>query len=170
MTDIGELVVRIKADAAQLEREMQKANGIVKQSAGQMESRLRRPRRRSSATSSPPSPSPPSSSSASSAIDAAGHINDLAARIGFAGSTLSALEIPLSVTAPASTSSAAAINRMNNMIGEAAKGNQEAVKAFDALGLSVRKLQQLSPEEQFYADRRGARADRQTRASRPRPG
>ena len=29
MTDIGELVVRIKADAAQLEREMHKANGVV---------------------------------------------------------------------------------------------------------------------------------------------
>ena len=41
--------------------------------------------------------------------------------------------------------------RMNNMVGEARKGGQEQVKAFDALGLSVRKLEQLSPEDQFYA-------------------
>ena len=34
MTDIGELVVRIKADAAQLESELKKANTIIKQSAG----------------------------------------------------------------------------------------------------------------------------------------
>ncbi len=36
MTDIGELVIRIKADAAQLQSEMNKANGVVKQSAGEM--------------------------------------------------------------------------------------------------------------------------------------
>ena len=36
MTDIGELVVRIKADAAQLEQEMRRVNGVVTKGAGEM--------------------------------------------------------------------------------------------------------------------------------------
>ena len=40
--------------------------------------------------------------------------------------------------------------RFHTLIGEAAKGtNQEAVKAFDALGLSVRKLQQPSRSQEL---------------------
>src|SRR4051794_9442972 len=41
MTDIGELVVRIKADVTQLQSELAKATGTVKQSSSRMEEALR---------------------------------------------------------------------------------------------------------------------------------
>jgi tape measure domain-containing protein len=41
VTDIGELVVRIRADAAQLEREMQRANGVVNSTAGTWQGKFR---------------------------------------------------------------------------------------------------------------------------------
>ncbi|MBN9517460.1 hypothetical protein J0H58_02905 [bacterium] len=150
MTDVGELKVTIKADAAQLEREMQKANGVVKQATGQMGGAFKD--LKSQIASLVPALSLVAFAEfGKSAFEAADHINDLAQRTGFLGSTLSALNIPLKQGGSNLDEFAASINRMNAMIGEAAKGtNQEAVKAFDALGLSVRRLQQLSPEQQFY--------------------
>ncbi len=151
MTDIGELVVRIKADAAQLEQEMKKANGVVRQSAGEMGDVMGQLKNQFKDLI-------PAITIAAvfefgrRAIESADHINDLALRTGFAGSTLSALNIPLKQSGSSLDDFSASINRMNNLIGEAAKGtNQEAVKAFDSLGLSVRKLRQLSPEDQFFA-------------------
>src|SRR5688572_12463711 len=94
MTDIGELVVRIKADATQLEREMRKANGVVKSSAGDMGSSLKALKSQFAALV-------PALSAVAlvnfgrTAIAEADHINDLALRVGFLGSTLSALDIPL---------------------------------------------------------------------------
>ena len=151
MTDIGELVVRVKADSTQLQQEMAKTAGVVRQHAGQMEAAV-------SGLKEQFKELIPAVTVASivefghRAVEAADRLNDLALRTGFAGSTLSALNIPLKQSGSSVDEFAASINRMNNLIGEAAKGtNQEAVKAFDALGLSVRKLQQLSPEEQFFA-------------------
>ncbi|WP_435007981.1 hypothetical protein P12x_005247 [Tundrisphaera lichenicola] len=150
MTDIGELVVRIKADAAQLEREMRKANGIVKQSAGEMGGAFGKLKQQILELA-------PAISAVAlvefgrRAIDAAGHIVDLADRIGFASSTLSALEAPLVTSGSNLDEFGAAVNKMNNLLGEAAKGNEEAIKAFDGLGLSVKRLRALSPEDQFYA-------------------
>lgn len=150
MTDIGELVVRIKADAAQLEREMQRANGIVRQNAGGMSDSF------AALKAQILSLAPALSAVAlvefgRRALDAAGHVVDLADRIGFASSTLSALEIPLANSGSNLDEFSAAVNRMNNMVGEAAKGSEEAIRAFDGLGLSVKKLRALSPEDQFYA-------------------
>jgi len=85
------------------------------------------------------------------AFTAADHINDLAQRIGFAGSTLSALNIPLLQAGSNLDEFAASAAILNNQVGEAAKGNQEAVQAFDQLGLSVRNLMALSEEDRFYA-------------------
>ena len=151
MTDMAELVIRIKADAAQLESEMRKANGVVKQNAAGMSDSLKDLRNQFTALL-------PAISMVAlvefgrRAFEAADHINDLAQRIGIAGSTLSALNIPLRQGGSNLDEFSGAMTRLNNMIGEAAKGtNEEAVKAFDALGLSVRKLKQLSPEQQFYA-------------------
>lgn len=150
MTDIGELVVRIKADAAQLESALQKANLSTKAAAASMTNSLRDLRNQFTALV------PALSIGALAAFGAkafqeADHINDLAQRTGVLGSTLSALKLPLAQGGSGLDEFAASINRMNNLVGEAAKGvNQEAVKAFDELGLSVRRLQELSPEDQFY--------------------
>jgi hypothetical protein len=148
--EIGELVTRIKADASQLERELKRVSGITKKQAddiadsfGGLKEQLRE--------------LVPALTVAAfvefgrRAVEAASHIQDLSQRIGFAASTLSALEAPLAKTGADLDSFAGSINLMNNLLGEAAKGNQEAVRAFDDLGLSVRKLQQMSPEQQFYA-------------------
>lgn len=149
MTDIGELKVTIKADAAQLERKMAEANGIVKQSAGGMTTAFSR--LKSEILSLAPAISAVGLVAfGKNAIDVAGHIVDLSDRIGFAAGTLSALEIPLAASGASLDEFTGAINRMNNILGEAAKGNEEAIKAFDSLGLSVDKLRKLSPEEQFY--------------------
>lgn len=149
MTDVGELVVRIKADAAQLERELAKANNLTKKSAGEMGTAFSRLKQELLSLA-------PALSAVAfvefgrRAIDAAGHIVDLADRIGFAAGTLAALEIPLASSGSNLDEFAAAINRMNNVLGEAAKGNEEAVRAFDQLGLSVNKLRTMTPEQQFY--------------------
>ncbi|WP_040887454.1 hypothetical protein, partial [Zavarzinella formosa] len=85
------------------------------------------------------------------AIEAAGRIQDMADRIGFAASTISALESPLATSGASIEEFAGSISRMNNAIGTAAKGDPAAIKSFDELGLSVTKLAKLSPEDQFNA-------------------
>jgi len=150
MANLEELVIRIRADTAQLEREMKKAQGVVQQSAGGMKTAL------SALTQQARALAPALSVAAvvaftRSALVAADQLNDLAQRTGVAASTLSALNIPLLQGGSSVDEFAASINRMNNMVGEAAKGiNQDAIKAFDDLGLSIRKLETLSPEQQFF--------------------
>lgn len=149
MSDMAELVLRIRADASQLEREMKKAQGIITQNSKGMTSAL------AGVTAQAKALLPAISavavvSFARNTIVAADALNDLSMRTGVAGSTLSALNIPLLQAGSNVEEFASGINRMNNMVGEAAKGSQEAIKAFDDLGLSVAKLQQLSPEQQFY--------------------
>ena len=152
MTDIGELVVRIRADAAQLEREMKRANGVVTQSAGGMTSSLAGLRTQVAGVAAAFGTVSVAALVAfgKSAADAAGHIVDLADRIGFSAGALASLEIPLAASGASLDEFTGAINRMNNILGEAAKGNEEAIRAFDGLGLSVDKLRAMSPEEQFY--------------------
>ncbi len=150
MADLEELVVRIRADTAQLEREMKKAQGVVEQSSRGMKGALGGVADQARALL-------PALSVAAvvafgrSALQSADHLNDLALRTGFAGSTLSALNVKLLQTGSSVDDFSGAVNRMNNLVGEAAKGtNKEAIRAFDELGLSVKKLQALAPEEQFY--------------------
>lgn len=150
IADIGELVVRIRADSAQLQQELARAGATVKDSAGKMEGAL------GSLKDQFRELIPAITLAAfvefgKRAIESADRIGDLAQRIGFAASTLSALEAPLEKTGSSIDDLAASVNLMNNQIGEAAKGNQEAIKAFDQLGLSVQKLKALTPEQQFYA-------------------
>jgi hypothetical protein len=151
MTDIAELTIRIKADTAQLKSEMAKAQGVVQQSSGGMMKSLSGVRAAAGLLGVSLSVGA-FVAFGKSAFQAADRLNDLAQRTGVAASTLSALNVPLQQGGASVEEFAASVTRMNNMIGEAAKGiNQEAVKAFDDLGLSIRALQQLSPEEQFFA-------------------
>src|SRR4051794_34315986 len=126
MTDVGELVVRIKADAAQLESEMRKANGVVKQHSGEMGNALGQLKSQFRELL-PAITIAAVAEFGRRAIESADHINDLALRTGFMGSTLSALNIPLKQSGSSLDDFSSSINRMNNLIGEAAKGtNQEA--------------------------------------------
>lgn len=151
MVDIAELAVRIKADASQLSAEMKKVQAVVQQASGGMSLSL------GGLKSQMLSLAPAISAIAfvnfaKGAIEAADRLNDLSQRTGIAASTLSALNIPLQQGGSSVDEFAGSINKMNNMIGEAAKGGSaDLYKTFDKLGLSVAKLMQLSPEEQFYA-------------------
>ncbi len=149
MATLEELVVRIRADASQLDREMKRAAGAVTSGTRDMESSVSR------LTGAFRALLPVLSVAAvvefgKRAIESAGHTVDLADRIGFAAGTLSALEARLAASGASLDDFAASVNLMNANVGQAVSGNQEMVKNFDALGLSVTKLKGMSPEEQFY--------------------
>jgi hypothetical protein len=150
MTDIGELVVRIKADATQLQQELRNATGVAKQSAGEMEGAF------ASLKDQLLQLVPALSIAAfvefgKNAIETASNLENMANRIGFSASTLSAMQPMLAKTGTDVNAFAMSINLMNNQIGLAVQGNAAAIQKFDQLGLSVTKLKSLSPEDQFYA-------------------
>lgn len=150
MATLEELVVRIKADASQLEREMKRASGVVQQSTDKMKGSV------SGLTNAFRGLLPAITGAAlvgfaKQAVDTAGRMNDLAGRIGFANSTLAALEGGLADSGASLDEFAASINLMNANIGQAVSGNVQLQEAFQRLGLSVHELKTLSPEQQFYA-------------------
>lgn len=150
MATLDELVVRIKADASQLEREMKRVQGLTQQSTNRMQSSFAG--LKAELRGLVPVLSVAGFVSwARQAIEAADHMNDLAQRIGFAASTLAALETPLAQSGSSLDEFSASVNILNANIGQALNGDQGAIKAFDRLGLSVTKLRELSPEERFYA-------------------
>lgn len=149
MSTIDELVVRIRADSAQLQAELANATQAVRQASTVMGSSMNSVRDAFRALV-------PALSVAAliefgkRAIDAAGHINDLADRIGFSAGTLSALEIPLASAGSGLDEFALGINKLNDTLGNALAKNQQAVKAFHDLGLSVNSLKNMTPEQRFY--------------------
>lgn len=150
MATLDELVVRIRADSAQLERALRAAQQQTQDASGRMQASLAGLRGQFAALV-------PALSVAAvadfgrRAFAAADHLNDLAQRTGFAGSTLSALNLPLRQSGSSLDEFAGAMARLNNALGEARGGNQEAVQAFDQLGLSVTRLLALPQEERFFA-------------------
>lgn len=148
MTDIGELVVRIKADASQLQQEMNQASGTVKESASDMEKSVEGLKDQFKELI-PALSVGALVEYAKGALEAADNIYIMAQRIGFAGDTLSALSIPLQQNGSSVEEFSSSIKFMNRNIELASEGNQELIQRFDALGLSVTKLKQLTPEEQF---------------------
>lgn len=149
MATLEELVVRIKADASQLDRELKRVGGTVQQSTTRMTSGFAMLKREMMSLA-PALGAAALVAFAKKAIDTAGRITDLGQQIGFAASTLSALETPLVKTGSSLDQFAASVNLMNANIGNAVSGNEELANKFARLGLSVEDLQKLSPEEQFY--------------------
>lgn len=151
MATLDELVVKIRADASGLESGMRRATAAVGSGAAGMQSSLGGVKSAFASLNSVVG-ALALGEFARRSFEAADRLNDLAARTGFAGSTLSALEVTLKQGGSNIDEFSAAVTRMNASIGEAAKGtNPEAIKSFDALGLSVSRLKGLSPEQQFYA-------------------
>jgi len=84
-------------------------------------------------------------------IDTAGKMKDLSLETGVAASTLSALKSQLEQGGSNVEQFAASVTKMNRAIAEAATGgNKGLVDTFNLLGISITKLQKLSPEEQFF--------------------
>ncbi len=95
MATLEELVVRIKADISQLDRELKRVAGVTQQQTNKMSTAFGGLEITAHGAGSTLSGAAACSRSASRAIKAAGHINDLADRISFAATSLSALETPL---------------------------------------------------------------------------
>ncbi|MBP3958336.1 hypothetical protein J8F10_24065 [Gemmata sp. G18] len=150
MATLDELKITITADSAQLERALKNAQQQTQDTGNRMRAVLTDLRGQFAALV-------PALSVAAvvsfgrQAFAAADHINDLAQRTGFAGSTLSALNTPLKQSGSSLDEFAGAMARLNNALGEAQTGNHETVKSFDQLGLSVTKLLALPQEERFFA-------------------
>jgi hypothetical protein len=150
MATIEELLLRISADTSALQGGMNRAVAITAQ-AGRNMGRSLDTVRQAAVGLGAALATGAFASFAKRAVDTAGHINDLAQQIGFSASTLSALETSLAATGASLDDFTMANSLLQNALGEAAKGGQEQIKTFDELGLSVRSLQRLTPEDQFYA-------------------
>jgi hypothetical protein len=149
VTDLSELVVRIRADASALEREMKRASGVVTREVSSMDKVFGAFKTQMLALV-PALSVAAVVNFAKNASLAADRLNDLSARTGIAATTLSALSLPLKQGGSDIEQFSASITRMNNAIGEAAS-NGEAGKVFTDIGLSVGDLLSMSPEEQFNA-------------------
>lgn len=85
-----------------------------------------------------------------SVVDAAGAMKDLSLQTGIAASTFSALRAPLETTGSSVEELAGSISKLQKNISEAASGGSDAlVGTFNELGISIEKLRQLTPEQQF---------------------
>lgn len=149
MVDVGELVLRIKADSTSLERELKKVASITKTQTGVMGAAF------SSLTSQVKALAPALGVAAlvaygRHALVAADHINDLALRTGLMGSTISALEVPLKQSGSGLDDLSQAVIRLNNNLGEAVK-SKEAAKNFTDIGLSVSDLLAMNPDQRLFA-------------------
>ena len=88
MATLDELVLRIKADASQLERELKRVQGVTKQSTDQMAGSFAG-LKRELLSLVPALSAAAFVAFAKNAIDAAGRMVDLGQQIGFAGDSLS---------------------------------------------------------------------------------
>lgn len=150
MTDIGELVVRIKADASQMQQQMQQATSTVKQSSDQMTSALGEVKGMLGEFGIALSVGALVEFTKSS-LEAANNLYIMGQRTGFATDTLSKLNIPLLQNGSSIDEFSNSMKFLSRNIEMASEGNPMLIKAFNDLGLSVTKLKALSPEQQFYA-------------------
>lgn len=83
-------------------------------------------------------------------IELGAHLNDLSKQTGIAATTISALRAPLEASGSSIDEFSADVVKMNKNISEAATGqNNNLLKAFTDLGLSVTKLRTMSPQDQL---------------------
>lgn len=150
MATLEELQVKISADTSALRADLQRLNSTVSSSTNKMQGAF------NGVAASLRGLVPALSAAAfvsfgRSVIDSAGKLQDLSERIGFTASTLSALQPALNGSGSSIDQLASLVVRLNNILGEAAAGNETARKAFTNLGLSVEELLALTPEQQLLA-------------------
>jgi hypothetical protein len=150
MTDVGELVVTIRANSSQLQQEMSSATQSVKQSSDQMSSALGTVKGLLGSLGVAFSIGSLVEFTRS-ALEGANNIYIMGQRIGFATDTLSKLNIPLLQNGSSIDEFSNAMKFMNRNVELAAEGNPKLIETFNNLGLSVTKLKALTPEQQFYA-------------------
>jgi hypothetical protein len=87
----------------------------------------------------------------SSAIDKGDQLQDLANRFGVSASALQEVGNAASLSGAGVEDVASAMNKLAVNAGKAIGGDDAMVKAFEDIGLSVAKLQAMSPQDIFYA-------------------
>lgn len=149
MATLDELVVRIKADASQLDRELRRVGATTQQATGQMAGGF------AAVTRSIPLLAAALAALnivgfTRNAIAAADALNDLSDRTGVSARFLSAMKIEIENAGGTIEQFGQSLFFMNRQIGEAIKDAEgPAAQAFQQLGLSIRGMVNNSPEENF---------------------
>jgi len=84
-------------------------------------------------------------------IDAVGDTNDFAKSLGLTYNELRKIQFAAGQAGVDSEALNASFAKMSDTLGSAMGGNASAIKAFENIGLSVEKLQRMSPGQQFEA-------------------
>jgi hypothetical protein len=85
------------------------------------------------------------------AYDLGGELNDLSSRTGIAAGKALIMRQAFEDSGLAADDVGASVNKMQRYIEAAANGNDTASATFQKLGLSLARIQQLTPDEQFAA-------------------
>ena len=80
---------------------------------------------------------------------AADQLQDLADNIGVGASSLSTLKLAAAMAGTSLDAVALAMQKMSQTIGDAASGSKQAQQAFATLGINVREIANLRPDEAF---------------------
>jgi hypothetical protein len=149
MATLEELVVRIKADTAELERGMQRANGVVQKSSGGMSGALASVTRAAGLLGVALSVGA-IANYVKGVFNATAELADMAEQVGVSTQFLSAMEVQLVGTKTSAQDITQALFIMSRAIGEAADGNEALKEKFDSLGIGLDNLKRQNPEQQFY--------------------
>lgn len=84
-------------------------------------------------------------------IDAVGDTNDFAKSLGLTYNQLRAIQFAAGQAGVDADALNSAFAKMSDTLGSAFGGNKSAIQAFEKIGLSVEKLAQMSPAQQFEA-------------------
>ena len=150
MTDLAKLVVRLEAQTAKYHAELERANQRLDRFSRRSESAARKVGRGVAA----------GVAAAGTAIAAltvrfvhqADQLDKLSVRLGISTENLSRLQFAAGQTGVSANTLNTALQRMVRRISEVAStGKGEALPALNDLGISAKKLSQLSPEQQFLA-------------------
>lgn len=82
-------------------------------------------------------------------IDAADHLNDLSKKTGVAVETLGGIGFAAGQAGGDLESATSAFVKLNKTITEALSGNKDAIETFKLIGISIKDLQTLSPDQIF---------------------
>lgn len=84
-------------------------------------------------------------------IEAIGDANDFAKSVGLSYNQLRRLQKAAQLSGVDLATMNVALMKMSDVLGTAFGGNKSAIEAFEKIGLDVKKLEQMNPEQQFVA-------------------
>lgn len=150
MTDLAKLVVRLEAQTAKYQSELEKANKRLDRFQKRSDGALRKLGRGAAAGAAVAGGA--IAALTARMIDQGDQLDKLSIRLGVSVENLSRLQFAAERTGVSAQTMNTALQRMQRRISEVAKtGKGEALPALDGLGLSAERLAKLTPEQQFLA-------------------